>query len=57
MVTGELNFTKNGNSVQVRTVPGGPGGWVDIQIGLGLWLILTLEQARALKDQLNKEVV
>ena len=54
MVTGELNFTKNGNSVQVRTVP---DGWVDIQIGLGLWLILTLEQARALKDQLNKEVV
>jgi len=54
VVTGELNFTKNGNSVLVRTAP---GGWVDIQIGLGMWLILTLEQARTLKDQLNKEVV
>lgn len=54
-VHGELNFTKCGNKITISASQ--DLSWVDIRIGNTVWLILTLEQARTLKERLNKEVI
>jgi len=51
MMTGELNLTKCGNEVQTNS----SADWMDIKIGNGIWLILTKEQVKALKEKLIKE--
>ena len=56
-MTGEINFTKCGNEIVInKGFIEGWLDWVDIKIGKGLWLILTREQAMALKEKLNKEI-
>ena len=50
-MTGELNLTKCGNEIQINNGL----DMTDIKIGNGLWLILTKEQVKALKEKLNKE--
>jgi len=46
-MTGELNLTKCGNKIQINA---GLPKMTDIKIGNGLWLILTKEQVKALKE-------
>jgi hypothetical protein len=49
-MTGEINFTKCGNQVTVNDGT----DWIDIKIGNSIWLILTREQALALKEKLKE---
>lgn len=49
-MTGELNLTKCGSEVIIND----GSDWIDIKIGKGLWLIVSREQALALKEKLKE---
>jgi hypothetical protein len=48
-ITGEINISKCGNGVRINV----SAGMVDINIGPSVWLIMTREQADALKNELT----
>lgn len=49
---GELNFTHCSNDIKINTFEG--CSILDIKIGEGLWLILTKNQAKSLKEKLEE---
>ena len=52
-VSGELNFTNCGTDIRLSMGE----TWCDIKIGDSMWLIITKEQAKALKKALDKEAI